>query len=333
MIALLAAAALVPAAQGALVVEDASGIRALLTAAAQYAPSLSPDAIGQSVANSVGVDLLAEAPRWGLGRGPRVLAFARGTLGLSAPVANPRAAAAALESWRKARPDRFGRVAGKRLYTASGRGAAEMLGALQHPQPLPRPLAASASGPAWAFVRLPEPLREAVLRIDASGQGLVAAGTVTAADAILAGHAPEGCAGSPPACLRAGLGPAGRGALEVLLQHLGMPAQPGLRGASRVEERLDSIDARRLDALRPSPVFDGPDAAGPALAGAIDLAQADRAISLLSPLDALQSPVTAGAWAAHLLYGPLLRHAGPLTLSGDPLPAGAAHVELRLPLR
>jgi len=43
--------------------------------------------------------------------------------------------------------------------------------------------------------------------------------------------------------------------------------------------------------------------------------------------------VVAGAYAAHLLYGPLLRNAGPLTVTGNPQQGGAAEIEVRLPLR
>ena len=80
-----------------------------------------------------------------------------------------------------------------------------------------------------------------------------------------------------------------------------------------------------------SPALDpGPDA----LALGIDLAAVDAAAGRMSPLDALKGEVAAGVLAAHLLYGRLLQHAGPLTLRGNPardLPA-AAELELRLPL-
>ena len=208
-----------------------------------------------------------------------------------------------------------------------------MLTALQKPQPLPDILAGSASGPAWLFLALTEPLRATVLRIDASAAGVVATGTVTGSDVILAGQAPDGCAGTPVACVRAGVGPAGRGALQVALGRLGAPAQPGVRQASRVEERLNTLDPRRLDALRPTATFDAPAANGPALVGFLDLAQIEQALARLNPIDALQSNSAAGALAARLVYGALLRSAGPLSIRGDPLPGGAAHVELRLPLK
>ena len=338
MIAILLAAALVPpGVDGALAIEDASGLRAFFTAAGRYAASVSPESIGRSLRNRVGVDLLADRPGWGLGRGTRIIAVLRGGTGLSAPVADVKAAHTALDAWRRAGPpDRVGRISGKRLLTASGRGSVELLKALAHPQPLPPPLATAAGGKAWVYVRMTEPLRVSVLQIDASAQGLGARGIVTASAPILAGRAPAGCDGGPPACVRAGLAPAGRGAMEVALQRLRMPPQPDLRTASRVEERLDEIDARRLDALAPRVVIDGRESAdGPALAGHLDLAQVAAALARLTPLDALSGPWPAGAYAAHLVYGPLLRNAGPLTLTGDPLPSSkdAAQVELRLPLR
>ena len=80
-------------------------------------------------------------------------------------------------------------------------------------------------------------------------------------------------------------------------------------------------------------MFDGPPAAGPALSGFVDLAQFDAALAKLTPIDALTGEVPAAAYAAHLLYGELLRNAGPLTLTGAPLPRNAAQIELRLPLR
>jgi hypothetical protein len=335
LLALLLAAALVPSsAQSALTIEDASGLRALLTSAAKYAPSLSPEEVGRSLRAMVGVDLLAEQPSFGLARhGPRMLAVSRDAIGLSAPVRNAKAARAALESWRSARGDRAGSVSKGRLFTASGRGAQALLKSLAHTQALRQPLAAAAVGPAWIFVRLAHPLRAAVLALDASAQGLVARGVAIAAAPLLAGHAPAGCEGGPPACLRAGLGEAGRGAVALALAQLRLPPQESLKGAARVVERLTSIDATRLDALVPVASFDGPEAPGPALWGEIDLAQLDAALARLTPLDALTSQLTASVYAGHLLYGPLLRNAGPLTLTGDPLAKNAARIELRLPLR
>ena len=69
-----------------------------------------------------------------------------------------------------------------------------------------------------------------------------------------------------------------------------------------------------------------------ALDASVDFPAIDRALSKLSPLDALRGPVAAGAYGAHLLWGSLLRNAGPLTLTGRPAGPAAA-IELRLPLR
>jgi hypothetical protein len=107
-----------------------------------------------------------------------------------------------------------------------------------------------------------------------------------------------------------------------------------------VELRLESIDARHLSdarslhsALRIAPALDGPPSAGSSLEGQVDLAAVDAALAAMSPLDALRGPLAGGAWAFHLLYGALLRNAGPLTLSGDPQPGNRAAIRLRLPLR
>jgi hypothetical protein len=187
-------------------------------------------------------------------------------------------------------------------------------------------------GPVWLYARLAEPFRSTLLSIDASAQGLTARGTVAANDAVLAGSAPAPCEGAPMGCLRAGLGPAGRAALAIALRAVGRDAPQ--TDAQRVAIALEGIDARLLTnenswraALRFSTAFDGPPAPGPALAGQLDLTAVDVALARLSPLDALRGSVAAGAYAAHLLYGPLLRHAGPLTLTGD-----GDRIELRLPL-
>ena len=76
-------------------------------------------------------------------------------------------------------------------------------------------------------------------------------------------------------------------------------------------------------------------APGPALQGSLDFAALDRAASRLTPFDALHGSVAAGVYGAHLLYGGLLRAAGPLTCVGSPANdvPGAAEVTLRLPLR
>ena len=79
----------------------------------------------------------------------------------------------------------------------------------------------------------------------------------------------------------------------------------------------------------PAPGLQG--GAGNALDATLDIAAIDRALSKLSPLDALKGPVAAGSYGAHLLWGALLRHSGPLTITGRPAGAAAA-IELRLPL-
>ncbi|HET9753082.1 MAG TPA: hypothetical protein VFP52_08970, partial [Myxococcales bacterium] len=153
MLALLAAAVLVPAsADGVLAVENASGMRALLSAAAVHAPSLSPAQLGASLKADVGVDLFAEGRDWGLApRGPRMLVFAAGALGLSAPVRDAKAAKKALAAWLAGDQRRAGKVASGRLLTASGRGAASLLEAMAHTTPLPRDLASRARGHAWIW--------------------------------------------------------------------------------------------------------------------------------------------------------------------------------------
>ena len=143
MLALLAAAVLIPAsADGVLTIENASGLRALLSAAAVHAPSLGPEEVGASLRADVGVDLLAEGREWGLARrGPRMLVFAGGATGLSAPVRDPKAARRALAAWLSGSTRRAGKVAAGRLLTASGRGAAALLKTMSRPTALPRDLA------------------------------------------------------------------------------------------------------------------------------------------------------------------------------------------------
>jgi hypothetical protein len=158
-------------------------------------------------------------------------------------------------------------------------------------------------------------------------------------DPILAGPAPAPCEGSPPGCLRAGLGPSGHGVLSLVFAQLGL-AYPA--AAERVLARLEGIDVRQLSderslgrALQLSIQADGAPQPGPSLAAQIDLVKVDDALSRLSPLDAIRGPLAAGAYAAHLLYGALLRSAGPLELTGNPAPdrPAGAEIELRLPLR
>lgn len=321
-------------------IEDVSGLRALLEKAGTHAPSLAPEPIGTTLRDRVGIDLLAESPAWGLApRGARMLSFSRRAIGLSAPLRDGNAAKKMLSAWLAQNPRRAGRVVGSRLLTASGQDAAALLTAMARPAAVPRELAAHAKRALWLWARMDEPLRAVALSIEASGFGVVARGLVTAKGAILAGRAPAGCEATI-ACLRAGLGPAGRGALAHALEQLGIPAQPELPAAARVEERVEAIEARQLSgpqslprALRIAAVFDRPEAAPTALEGRIDLASIDAALAALTPLDAFQGALAASAYAMHLLYGRLLRNAGPLTLTGSPQRGGSAEIEVRLPLR
>ncbi len=340
MLALLLAAVLVPeSADVVLSVEDASGLRALLRKAGTHAPLLAPDAVGATLLDRLGVDLLAESPAWGLAqRGARTVAFSNHAMGLSAPVRDAGAAKRTLASWLGQGPRRAGRVVGSRLLTASGEEAAALLKSISRPVPLPSDLAARAKGPVWLWARTADPLRGMMLSIEASSTGIVGRGVVNASGALLTGSAPTGCA-SGIACLRAAPGPAGRSVLALGLEKLEATAQPELVTAARVEERVDAIDVRELAqtrsltrALRIAAVFDAPEAAGPALDARVDLAAIDAALATINPLDALRGGVVAGAYAAHLLYGQLLRTAGPLTVTGNPQRGNAAEIEVRLPL-
>ena len=338
---LLAAAVLVPpSADAVLSIEDVSGLRALLEKAGTHAPSLGPQPIGATLQDRLGVDLLSEPPEWGLAsRGPRQLVFSRDGLGLAAPVRDPGAARKMLAAWLGQKPGRrAGRIAGARLLTASGANPAAVLTAMSRPTSLPAPLAAQAKGPVWLWMRLDVPLRAVVLSIGASGAGLTGRGLVTADDAVLAGTAPSGCA-EGIACLRAGVAPAGRRAIALVLGRLGFSPQEELAAAARVEERLEGgnphalADGRSFPrATRIEAVFDAAPSEGAALEITVWLATVENLLSALTPLDALRGPLAAGAYATHLLYGPLLRNAGPLTLTGNPRGNGA-ELELRLPLR
>lgn len=359
-------AGLVPAsADAALVLDGASGaagIRALLETAGRHTASLSPAAVGRTLSDTVGVDLLNEPRAWGLSiRGPRALVVLHGSTGLSAPVADPKAAARALEGWLAAagpsRPtrqkplkgpraagNRAGMIApvggGRRLLVASGPHAAALVSALAHPAGFTRDkaLLARAAGPAWLYLKGEPPLRAAVFALEASSAGLVARGLVLPErEPILEGIAPHPCEGAPPGCLRASLGPSGRTVLAEALARLQAPALPEGR---QVLVRLEGIEPQRLGderslprALRIAVAGAPPAGNSPSLAGDLDLGAIASALARLTPIDALHGPLAAGAYAAHLVYGPLLRNAGPLTLSGTPAPKNGAQIELRLPLR
>ena len=322
-------AALIPAqADAALVVSDVSGLRAMLETAGRHTHSLSPQAMGDMLRTTTGVNLLAEEPRWGLGKGERVLVLARKTVGLSAPVGNAKAARAALKEWL-AVGERAGRVSGGRLLTASGPDAGALVASMSHPRGLPKAL--TGRGPAWLYLHGRPPLKGAVFTLDASATGLVAHGRVfPLAKPILDGHA------ALPACekdcLRASLGPSGFDLLQLAFARLGqaLPESRSLRA------RLTGIDARQASVERAVHVAVAAEPAGsdgPAAEGELELSDIATALAKLSPIDALGGPFPAGAYAAHLLYGPLLRNSGPLTLTATPAPKGAADVEIRLPLR
>jgi len=268
-----------------------------------------------------------------------MLVISRQGMGLSAPVRDTAAVKRKLGAWVSRSPRRAGRLAGGRLFTASGPEAAAVLTSMAKPTPISSALAAQAKGPLWAWLRLAAPLRAAVLSIDASAPGLSASGLLEGESPILAGPAPAGCA-KGAICLRAGVAAAGSGALAVLLRQLGAEVPAGLASAKRVELRVDALDARQLSdasslasALQIAPALDGPASPGASLEGRAEMGEIDAALALMSPLDALRGPLAGGAWAAHLLYGALLRNAGPLTLSGDPRPGNRAAIRLRLPLR
>jgi hypothetical protein len=71
------------------------------------------------------------------------------------------------------------------------------------------------------------------------------------------------------------------------------------------------------------------------LSAQLDTAATAAALSKLSPLDALRSQTAAAALAAHLLWGRLLAHSGPIAVEGRRAPGrpGAIALDLRWPLR
>ncbi|MFN2546421.1 MAG: hypothetical protein ABR567_03210 [Myxococcales bacterium] len=330
--------ALILAAQldGALVLDGrsgAGGLGAFLTTAGTHARSFSPGAVGGMLREMVGVDLLDEQPQWSLAKhGARTLVISRKSVGLSAPVTNAARARAALKAWLRAAPnDRAGRVSGKTLFTSSGREAAALLKTVARLKPF------RASGPAWLWVKGRPPLKDATFKLDASSTGLVARGLVTPLrDAILAGNAPSGCEGAPPGCLRANFGPSGRELLVLAFAHIGL--QPPPEGPSLIA-RLLGIDVQELSdarslprALRVTATAEPPGPPGPAVVGQFDLADVERELARLSPIDAMRGSFVASVYAAHLIYSPLLRNAGPLALTGTPA-KNAAEIEIRLPIR
>ena len=109
-----AAASVVPAQSDAALLLDGSqgavGLRTFLDAVAQRAPALGA---GPRIAALVGPDLLGQPLAWGLAfSGPRALVLWRGSLALTAPVRDAKAARAALpearpaQEWWRPSPDR-----------------------------------------------------------------------------------------------------------------------------------------------------------------------------------------------------------------------------------
>ena len=137
-------------------------------------------------------------------------------------------------------------------------------------------------------------------------------------------------------CLRATLGPSGLGVMKLVLAQLRRPVSGHLT--------LDGLDVDKLagegslaDALRLTAIADPIDLAKPvgaplSLEAELDLAAVGAALSRLSPMDAVRGSVAASAYAAQLLYGELLRNAGPLVVTGWQM-GKSAGVEVKLPLR
>jgi hypothetical protein len=350
---LLAAAAAYPApAQAALSIDDPAGLRAFLDAAGVYARSVSSAEVGHALREQVGLDPLT------LTR-PHTLVFSRRSVGLIATV-DAATARETVAAWK--RRDSAWLYAKGKLYTARGPQARALLKAMQRPRPLPQ------KGAAVLWMALAPPLKAATFSLQASAQGLDAVGVVTASKPLLQGPSPR-CDTARVGCFAAGLGPAGRELLHHALAAFDLPAAL-VRRASRAAGRLDGIEVAALggrysviDALDYALVIDAPGAAGggqcalptgiaaisnpacaqlpsleapePGASAALDLAQVDAALAQLTALDALKGEAAAGAYGAHLLYGELLRHLGPLTLHAKEArnAAAAAELSLRLPLR
>src|SRR5439155_23492720 len=114
---------------------------------------------------------------------------------------------------------------------------------------------------------------------------------------------------------------------------------PALPESQSVVVRLESIDAEQLAddkslprALRITASAAQPAAGEASLNGQLDVNAIESAVAKLTPLDALRGTLAAGVYAANLLYAPLLKAAGPLTLTGSAAPKGA-EIEIRLPIR
>ncbi len=252
------AAALVPTASHAAVLLDgaaaSSGFRALLQTAGTHTGMLSPDAVGSDLRSAIGVDLLTDTAPWGLApQGPRAIVFSSGSVALSAPVKDAKAARKSLDAWLAeagpARPTRPAPLKGPaaagqraalidhgRLFIGSGPHATALVSTLAHLNTKAslardRPFAAAiarATGPAAFFFRGDTLLKGGVLALDASASGLVARGLVLPeGDApLLVGEAPQECGAGTLACLRAELGGAGRALLAAAVREYLWSALP-----------------------------------------------------------------------------------------------------------
>src|SRR5262249_52993372 len=149
--------------------------------------------------------------------------------------------------------------------------------------------------------------------------------------------APDGCEDEPPGCLRATVGKSGFELIALAFSYLRLAAPPD---STSLVARLIAIDTQQLSdpqsigrALQVSATAGPPRPAGPSVVGDLDLAYLDRALARLSPIDAMRGSFVASVYAGRLLYGPLVRNAGPLTLTGTPAAKkNAAEIEIRLPL-
>lgn len=339
--------------QASVNLEDASGLKAFFDAAGVYARSVSSAEVSHSLREQLAVDPLALKSS--------TIVFSRRGIAMVAPMEAAKARAALL-AWK--RPRHLGMVVKGKLYTASGRDAKALLKALQHPKPV------AAQGPVGLWFALAPPLETATFTLQASANGLTANGIATASKPILQGPSPAPCAPAAIGCFVGGLGPAGHELLERLLRFGGdlTPRAEPPQG-TRVASRLDGLNVTALtdrnslpDALLFALAFDAPgwpadtqcqtprdlDVIGnprctppSSLAGdapgaqvSLDLSQVAVALSRLTALDALKGEGAAAAYGIALIYGELLRHVGPLTMSAVPAQndAAAAELELHLPL-
>jgi hypothetical protein len=326
---LIAAAAAYPApAQAALFIDDASGLKAFLDRAGVYARSMTSAEVSRQLRAQVGADPLSQKG---------TLVFSQRSTGFVTAM-SAADARRLLKEWR--RPTRIGTYAKGKLYTASGPEAKALLKALQRPRALkiePAPLS--------LWVAVAPPLKTATAAIDASADGLVVHGIVTASKPILEGQGPPPCDPAAMGCLRIALGPAAREAIldspvphDVMVEAIRDRIRAPLQQASRFWARLDALDATVLTnersiprALRYAVSYDDPPSDGPQFEARLDLARVGQSLAKLTPLDAFYGETAAMAYAGHLIYGRLLLALGPLVATAN-AEGNAAQFELRLPL-